>query len=55
MQMMYLNYMIHAVPYELTEEICQENGINIDFEEFKVKMEEQKERAREAREVIKEK
>ena len=48
-------YDTYGFPYELTEEICQENGINIDFEEFKVKMEEQKERAREAREVIKEK
>lgn len=42
-------------PYELTEEICLENGISISYEEYKAKMEEQKERARSSREVIFEK
>ena len=42
-------------PYELTEEICLENGVSLSYEEYKVKMEEQKERARSSREVIFEK
>lgn len=42
-------------PYELTEEICLEKGISLSYEEYKAKMQEQKERARNAREVIFEK
>jgi alanyl-tRNA synthetase len=42
-------------PYELTEEICNENEITVSYEEYKAKMEEQKERARNSREVIFEK
>lgn len=42
-------------PYELTEEICLERGISLSYEEYKAKMQEQKERARSSREVIFEK
>lgn len=47
-------YDTYGFPYELTEEICQENKIEIDYNEFKKKMEEQRDKARNAREVIKE-
>ncbi len=48
-------YDTYGFPYELTEEICNEHSIKISFDEFKEKMEEQKERARSAREIVKEK
>ena len=48
-------YDTYGFPYELTEEICQEKGIEISKEEFEAKMTEQKEKARAAREVVMEK
>lgn len=48
-------YDTYGFPYELTEEICEENNIEISREEFETKMEEQKEKARNAREIIMEK
>lgn len=48
-------YDTYGFPYELTEEICEERGIEVTEKEFMEKMEEQKERARAAREVVKEK
>lgn len=48
-------YDTYGFPYELTEEIAEERGINVVREEFEAKMEEQKEKARSAREVIMEK
>lgn len=48
-------YDTYGFPYELTEEICEENGVSVSKEEFEAKMEEQKEKARAAREVIMEK
>lgn len=48
-------YDTYGFPYELTEEICEENGVSVSKEEFEAKMEEQKEKARSAREVIMEK
>lgn len=47
-------YDTYGFPYELTEEICNENKIEINHAEFKQKMEEQRAKARSAREVIKE-
>ena len=48
-------YDTYGFPYELTEEICQEKGIEISKVEFEAKMTEQKEKARAAREVVMEK
>lgn len=48
-------YDTYGFPFELTEEICEEKGIKVFKEEFDAKMEEQKEKARSAREVIMEK
>ena len=48
-------YDTYGFPYELTEEICEENGIAIYKNEFDQKMEEQKEKARNSREVVMEK
>ena len=48
-------YDTYGFPYELTEEICEENGITIYKNEFDQKMEEQKEKARSSREVVMEK
>jgi alanyl-tRNA synthetase len=48
-------YDTYGFPYELTEEICEEKGVTVSFDEFKEKMEEQKDRARSAREVVMEK
>lgn len=48
-------YDTYGFPYELTEEICEERGVEVTHAEFLEKMEEQKERARSAREVVKEK
>ena len=48
-------YDTYGFPYELTEEICEENGIEISKDEFLEKMEEQREKARSARTVIMEK
>ena len=48
-------YDTYGFPYELTEEICEEEGIKIVKEEFLEKMEEQREKARAARAVIAEK
>ena len=48
-------YDTYGFPYELTEEICQEKGMAISKEEFEAKMNEQKEKARSAREVVMEK
>jgi len=47
-------YDTFGFPYELTEEICEEEGITISHEDYLAKMEEQRARARSAREVIKE-
>ena len=48
-------YDTYGFPYELTEEICEEKGVEVSREEFEAKMEEQKEKARSAREVVMEK
>ena len=48
-------YDTYGFPYELTEEICEENGITIYKNEFDQKMEEQKEKARSSREIVMEK
>ncbi|WP_410207926.1 alanine--tRNA ligase [Fusobacterium sp.] len=48
-------YDTYGFPYELTEEICEENEVKVSKEEFEEKMEEQKEKARSAREVVMEK
>ena len=48
-------YDTYGFPYELTEEIAEERGVTVLREEFESKMEEQKEKARSAREVIMEK
>ncbi|MGL5961567.1 MAG: alanine--tRNA ligase, partial [Cetobacterium sp.] len=48
-------YDTYGFPYELTEEICEENDIKISNEEFLEKMQEQREKARSARTVIMEK
>lgn len=48
-------YDTYGFPYELTEEIAKERGIDLNREEFDKKMEEQKEKARNSREVIMEK
>ena len=48
-------YDTYGFPYELTEEICEEKDIEVSREEFETKMEEQKEKARAAREVVMEK
>ncbi|MGL5088074.1 MAG: alanine--tRNA ligase [Cetobacterium sp.] len=48
-------YDTYGFPYELTEEICEENGIEVSNEEFLEKMQEQREKARSARTVIMEK
>lgn len=48
-------YDTYGFPYELTEEIAQERGILVEKKEFEAKMEEQKEKARSAREVVMEK
>lgn len=48
-------YDTYGFPYELTEEICEENGIAIYKNEFDQKMEEQKEKARSSREIVMEK
>ncbi len=42
-------YDTYGFPFELTKEICLENNIEIDEEEFKKEMNAQKERARESR------
>ena len=44
-------YDTYGFPYELTEEICEENGFKIDRAGFDKEMEEQRTRAREARGV----
>ncbi|MGB0405074.1 MAG: alanine--tRNA ligase, partial [Fusobacterium sp.] len=48
-------YDTYGFPYELTEEICEENEIKIYKNEFDKKMEEQRNKARNSREVIMEK
>lgn len=48
-------YDTYGFPYELTEEICEENGIEVSNDEFLEKMEEQREKARSARAVVMEK
>lgn len=48
-------YDTYGFPYELTEEICEENGFEISKDEFLEKMEEQREKARSARTVVMEK
>ena len=48
-------YDTYGFPYELTEEIAEERGVIVLREEFEAKMEEQKEKARSAREVVMEK
>ncbi len=47
-------YDTFGFPYELTEEICQDEGVTISHEDYLAKMEEQRERARSSREVVKE-
>lgn len=47
-------YDTYGFPFELTEEIAVEHGIEVSVDEFNEKMEEQKNRARNSREVIKE-
>lgn len=45
-------YDTYGYPYELTEEIAQESGLNINKDEFDKQMQAQKERARNARKDI---
>lgn len=45
----------YGFPYELTEEICNENNIKVSREEYEAKMKEHQDKARNAREVVKEK
>ena len=45
-------YDTFGFPYELTKEIAQENGLNVDEEGFKAAMQEQKDRAKAAAEKI---
>lgn len=45
-------YDTFGFPYELTKEIAQENGLNVDEEGFKAAMQEQKDRAKTAAEKI---
>ena len=45
----------YGFPYELTEEICSERGIEVSQEEYQEKMKEHQDKARNAREVVKEK
>ena len=47
-------YDTFGFPYELTEEICEEQGITISHEDYLIKMEEQRDRARSSRDVVKE-
>ncbi|MDD6795459.1 MAG: alanine--tRNA ligase, partial [Clostridiaceae bacterium] len=42
-------YDTYGFPYELTEEICEEKGLNIDRAVFEKEMEDQRQRARDAR------
>ena len=48
-------YDTYGFPYELTEEICEENDFELSKDEFLEKMEEQREKARSSRTVIMEK
>lgn len=48
-------YDTYGFPFELTEEIAQERGIELSREEFEIKMQEQKDKARSSREVVMEK
>lgn len=48
-------YDTYGFPYELTEEICEEKGMEVSKDEFLAKMEEQREKARAARTVVMEK
>lgn len=48
-------YDTYGFPYELTEEICEENGFELSKDEFLEKMEEQREKARSSRTVVMEK
>lgn len=48
-------YDTYGFPYELTEEIAQERKVIVERAEFEAKMEEQKEKARSAREIVMEK
>ena len=48
-------YDTYGFPFELTEELCIKSDIKLSREEFLANMEKQKERARNSREVIKEK
>ena len=45
-------YDTYGFPFELTKEIAQENGLNVDEEGFKAAMQEQKDRAKAATEKI---
>ena len=45
----FMLYDTFGFPIDLTKEICLENGVKVDEEAFKVEMEKQKERARNAR------
>lgn len=45
----FMLYDTYGFPIELTIEICQENRVEVDLEQFHVEMEKQKERARSAR------
>ncbi|MDR1831492.1 MAG: alanine--tRNA ligase [Fusobacteriaceae bacterium] len=51
-EMVFKLYDTYGFPYELTEEICREKGILVSREEFDRKMEEQREKARLAREIV---
>ena len=46
---MFKLYDTFGFPKELTMEICEENGLKVDVDEFNVEMDKQKERARSAR------
>ena len=47
-------YDTFGFPFELTEEICEEEDMTISHEDYLSKMEEQRERARSSREIVKE-
>src|SRR5699024_5017570 len=44
-------YDTYGFPVELTEEVVQEEGMEVDLEEFEIEMEKQRERARSARQT----
>lgn len=48
-------YDTYGFPFELTQEICEQEGISVSEEAFKIEVEKQKEKARGARKIVMEK